>query len=405
MFVGSLMTLQAAVRPAPTLFVLILVSMAQPIGMNMYLPAIADIRVDLSTSAAMVQLTLSLYLAATAIGQLVIGPASDIYGRRPVLLAGMATFVAGSLVCASAETIEVLIAGRVVQAIGGCAGISLARAMVRDIYGAEASASMIGYVTMGMAVAPLITPVLGGLVHEAAGFGVLVFVVAYLRLGETRPRGGTSTGFTNWAREAGRLMKLRDFWIFAGSGAILSAVFFSFIAGGPVVSTEVFGLSPSMFGLYFVMITVGYISGNFLAGRLSRRLGVTRMIRLGSGVCLVAVGCVAVLFRLGASHPVALFVPTLFAGLGNGIALPNAISGAISVRPDLAGTAAGLSGAFQVGAGAVVAVIVGLLLDLEGDAHSVWPLVMPMLTSAVLSAALALVVDDARLRASPPPPH
>jgi DHA1 family bicyclomycin/chloramphenicol resistance-like MFS transporter len=129
------------------------------------------------------------------------------------------------------------------------------------------------------------------------------------------------------------------------------------------------------------------------------------MIRLGAGICLIAVASIAALFWFGALHPAALFLPATFAGLGNGMALPNAISGAISVRPDLAGTAAGLSGSFQVGTGAVVALIVGVLLDLEGDAHTVWPLVAPMLASAVLSVALAAVVDDTRLWAQPSHPR
>lgn len=404
------MAVQTATRPQPTLFLLVLVSMAQPIGMNMYIPAIADMRVDLATSAAAVQLTLSLYLAATAVGQIVIGPASDLYGRRPVLLAGMGVFIAGSLICANAPDIGTLLFGRVVQAFGGCAGLSLSRAMVRDIWGARSAASMIGYVTMGMAVAPLITPVIGGLVHERwgwpvifdliAAFGAFVLLVAWLRLGETHNEHGEhGTGFRNWSIEARRLLGIGDFWVFAGVASLMSSLFFAFISGGSVVAQEVFGLSAVGFGIYFVIITLGYVTGNFLAGRFSSRVGLVRMIRIGTIVAGGGVALTAALFAFGAEQAVALYLPMFFVGLGNGIALPSSLAGAVSVRPELAGTASGLAGAFQVGGGAIVAVIVGVLLDLEGAVNqTVWPVLVPMIASALACVALAVRADDERLR-------
>src|SRR4051812_4306846 len=154
-------TAQPIVRPS-FIALLVAVSAVSPLGINMYLPSMPGMARAFSVDFTTIQMTLSLYLAAMALGQLVIGPLSDRFGRRPVLLIGLTAFVAGSLICFSAQNVGVLIFGRVVQAMGGSAGISLSRAIVRDLFGRNQVASMIGYVTMGMAVAPMIAPTIGG---------------------------------------------------------------------------------------------------------------------------------------------------------------------------------------------------------------------------------------------------
>src|SRR5690606_11417779 len=153
-------------------FILLLVAVAavSPLGINIYLPSMPGMAADFGVDFAAIQLTLSLYLLTVAIGQLFIGPLSDRYGRRPVLLAGLAAFVLGSLLCLIAADIGLLLAGRVLQAVGGCAGITLSRAVVRDLYGREQAASMIGYVTMGMAVAPMLAPSIGGALDGVYGW-------------------------------------------------------------------------------------------------------------------------------------------------------------------------------------------------------------------------------------------
>jgi DHA1 family bicyclomycin/chloramphenicol resistance-like MFS transporter len=302
----------------------------------------------------------------------------------------------------AAPAVEILIVGRVIQALGGCAGLVLARAIIRDVYGPNASASMIGYVTMGMAVGPMVTPAIGGAIAEVASWrlvfvamgaiGLTALVFTWLWLAETRQRMPSGAVFQRWSLELVALVGLRDFWLFALTLGFLSTSFFAFIAGGVFVATAVFGLSASQYGLFFIMTVAGYVVGNFVVGRFGARVGIVRMIVMGNGVSLCAVLAAAGLALAGVDHPLALFVPMLFVGLGNGFALPNAVAGAVSVRPQLAGTASGLAGAFQVGSGAVASVIVGLLIDFAVWDGTRWPMLVPMLCGAAAAFALSLVL-------------
>ncbi len=392
-----------ALSPAP-LALLILVSMVHPTAMNMYVPAMASMQVHLATSASAIQMTLSAFLAATAVGQLLVGPISDLFGRRPVLLLGLAAFVVGTIVATLAPNVETLIVGRIIQAIGGCAGLTLSRAIIRDVHGAAASASMIGYVTMGMAVAPMVTPAIGGFIYEATSWrmifaamallGLAALVAAAVRLRETHPptRGGNV--FARFAGELSSLVRLRAVWRYTLTLAALSIAFFAFIAGGAFVATTIYGLKASEYGLFFVLTVAGYIVGNFVTGRFGSRLGINRMIVTGNAVSLVGVATAATLAFGGVSHPIALFGPMFLVGLGNGFALPNCIAGVVSVRPDLAGSASGLAGAFQVGGGAAASVLVGALIDGGVWAGTVWPVLVPMLVSAVVALALAFTLRD-----------
>ena len=197
----------AAAQPIdkpPRMALLIAIAAVSPLGINLYLPSMPGMARALGVDFTTIQLTLSLYLAAMAVGQLIIGPLSDRFGRRPVLLIGLTVFVIGSLICLAAQNVGLLIFGRVVQAFGGTAGITLSRAIVRDLYGRNQVASMIGYVTMGMAVAPMIAPTIGGVLETLFGwrasfaflmvFGGLALLFAFWHLSETnRNRGSAET--------------------------------------------------------------------------------------------------------------------------------------------------------------------------------------------------------------------
>jgi DHA1 family bicyclomycin/chloramphenicol resistance-like MFS transporter len=395
-------------RKMPSIGILIAVSMLQPIGINMYIPSIPGMRVAFGTDATTIQLTISLYLLATALAMLVLGPLSDRLGRRPVMLGGLALFVVGSLVCVLAPNVWVLIAARVLQAIGASAGIALARAVVRDVYDREQSASMIGYVTMGMAVAPMVAPAIGGLLDESfgwrasfqamTGFGVAVLAYAWVALDETNPRGGDSRAAVPAKRliaSFGALLATRAFAVYAGVATVASMVFFAFIGGAPHVSTTLLKLTPSAYGAYFALIAIGYIIGNFFSGRYAARLGLRRMIHAGNVVSLAGIA-IAAAFALGeVLHPLAFFGPMLFLSVGNGLTLPSSIAGAVSVRPDLAGAAAGLTGSLQVGLGAVMTVVVGALSDADLLPGTAWFVLIPMLAAAVGALLVALAVPRA----------
>ena len=374
-------------RP-PSVLLLIALSAVSPLALNIFLPSMPAIGASFGVSYAVAQLILALYLAALAGSQPIIGTVSDRLGRRPVLLAGLVLFLIGSLVCALAPSIGVLLLGRVVQAVGGCAGLVLTRAMVRDLYGREQAASMIGYVTMGMAVVPMAAPAVGGFLEEWYGWrstfwllaivGAAMLAAATLRLGETRR--ATEAREAPLLKSYAALLGSLPFWAYVLTSSFGSVVFFAFIAGGPYVMTEILHRSPSEYGLWGMTVSGGYILGNYLSGRYAVRIGTRRMNLFGNWVGLTGVALIAALFAAGFVQPFALFGPMFIVGIGNGVMLPSAIAGAVSVRPDLAGAAAGLSGTLQVGMGALVALLVGALLG-----STPWPLVAVMLAGSVLA--------------------
>jgi DHA1 family bicyclomycin/chloramphenicol resistance-like MFS transporter len=386
---------------------LIAVSAVSPLGINMYLPSMPGMARALGVDFTTIQLTLSLYLAAMAIGQLIIGPLSDRFGRRPILLIGLSVFVLGSLICLMAQNAGVLIFGRVVQAIGGCAGITLSRAIVRDLYRRDQVASMIGYVTMGMAVAPMVAPTIGGVLDTFYGwrasfaflvlFGSLALLFASLQLSETnRSRGSVGDG-DRLLQSYLALFRSRLFWGYSLATSFVSAMFFSFVAGAPYVMIEIMGRSPAEYGFYFALVPSGYILGNFVTARFAVTIGQNRMFLTGMAISLLGIGSMAAAFAAGLGHPLALFAPMFLIGVANGLVLPNGIAGAVSVKPDAAGAAAGLSGSLQIGFGALVAPIIGALLS-----TTVWPLIAIMAVCALLGiAAFGLVAGSGKSVSAP----
>ncbi|MEM6847401.1 MAG: multidrug effflux MFS transporter [Pseudomonadota bacterium] len=399
---------RAARSPAP-LWLLILISTVAPTAMNMYVPALAGMQADLTTSVGAMQLTLSVFLAFLAIGAVISGPISDIFGRRPIFIAGFTLYLAATVLCALAPNVETLIAGRLLQAIGGCVSLSLTRAIIRDLHGAENSAAMIGAVTMGMAVAPLLTPLLGGLIYEAAGWRMIFVTMAILgaaalalvivRFDETHP-GELQPGIgARFRAEVIDLLSLRDFWAFAGTLGLLCMAFFSILAAGAFVAVDVYNLGAAQYGLYFVMIVAGYVFGNFIVARYGPRIGIVPMIKIGNVICLCGVSLSIILTSVvGWAHPLALFGPMLIVGVGNGFALPNLIAACVSLRPHLAGTASGLAGMFQFGSGALTGVVAGWIIDTGWQQGTVWPLLGLLTFGIVACLALSLTLHGENLR-------
>jgi len=387
---------------APPIAVLVAIAALQPVGINMFMPAIHVMRVDLDTDTTTVQLAISLYLAATAVGMLIHGPLSDRYGRRPVLLVGLVLYILGSLVCVFAPSIEVLLAARVVQAFGSSAGMTLSRAIVRDCFDRDRSASMIGYVTMGMAIAPAISPGIGGVLSEVFDwwatfaamcvFGIGTFVFAFMSLHETNPRAGTPIRVGAMLRSFSALLAIPAFWKFSGTAALASAVFFAFIGGAPHIAPTVLGISPAVYGAYSALLSIGYIIGNFLSGRYAARVGIPRMIHLGNLIAFAALPLMGLAAVLEAHQPIWFFGAMVLVSIGNGVCLPSAIAGAVSVRPDLAGAASGLTGAFHISLAAATTVLVGALLDAGLWPGTVWPVLAPMLVAGALAVLVGQFV-------------
>ncbi|WP_212525355.1 multidrug effflux MFS transporter [Actibacterium sp. MT2.3-13A] len=385
------MTSRPAVRfldrsTPPHILTLVLLAGISALSMNIFLPSLPNMTAYFHTDYRLMQLSVALYLAVNAALQIVIGPISDRYGRRPVILWSAAAFLAMTLGCILAPTAEVFLAFRMAQAVI-VTGMVLSRAVVRDMVPQEEAASMIGYVTMGMALVPMVGPTVGGILDEVFGWqanfamllavGALVLALAWADLGETaRP---SQISLLDQFREYPELFRSRRFWGYALSAAFSSGVFFAYLGGAPFVGSEVFDLGPALLGLYFGIAALGYMGGNFLSGRYSVRFGINRMILAGS--LSVSSGLIAslLLFLLGATHPLAFFGLMVMVGLGNGMVLPNATAGLLSVRPHLAGTASGLGGTIMIGGGAGLSALAGAMLV---PGSGVYPLLGIMLASS-----------------------
>lgn len=393
----------------PHIATLVVIAGLSALNMNLILPSLPGIATYYQADYALVQLAVSGYLAVTALLQLIIGPLSDRYGRRPVMVASLAVFLIATALTPFAPNIEVFLAIRMLQA-AVVSGMVLSRAIVRDIVGPDQAASMIGYVTMGMTLAPMIGPALGGIMEELFGwqsvfallflFGLVAFFLLLTDLGETNRN--RSPSMLKQFGAYPELIRSRRFWGYSLTATFASGSFFSFLGGGPFVATRILGMEPSELGLYFVFLALGYMAGNFLSGRFASRLGINRMMVTGCIIATLGMALSLALFLVGLWHPLSFFAPMLLVGLGNGITLPSANAGIVSVRPHLAGSASGLGGAMMIGGGAGLSALSGAILSVETGPY---PLIIVMLISSIFSVFATLYVirveaglaEDARI--------
>ncbi|WP_264210246.1 multidrug effflux MFS transporter [Leisingera thetidis] len=356
-------------RTPPRIFTLILLAGLSALGMNLHLPSLAGMAEYYTVDYRVMQLSVALYLAGNAVVQIFVGPISDQMGRRPVILTSIVLFLLATLGCIYAPTAELFLLFRVAQT-AVAATMVLSRAAVRDMFDTNEAASMIGYVTMGMAVVPMIGPAIGGFLDQWMGWkanfwmlflvGAATLAITFTDFGETAHKSGKT--LMAQFREYPELLRSPRFWGYSLSSGLASGAFFAYLGGAPFVGTEVYGLSTAELGVYFSAPAIGYFAGNFASGRYSTRIGINRMVLWGcvfngGGVLLSLLIAMA-----GADSVLTFFGLMCFVGLGNGMAIPNATAGAISVRPHLAGTASGLSGAIMIGAGAVLSALAGWLL-------------------------------------------
>ena len=377
---------------ARLLLVLAVATALGPVAMQIFLPALPAIQLHHGVSAAAAQLVFSASAFAMAVATLAYGPLSDRYGRRPAMLAGLVIFLVGSAVCVLATTITGLIVGRVVQAAGGCVGMVLGRAIVRDLYDREHAATMLAWITMAMVTAPMVSPAIGGLLTDHLGWpsvfvaggllGLVVLLAVWRELPETAPTVGVATRSSEMLRSFGALLRSRAFIGYAGQSAFSISVFFGFLAGAPYLMIRVYERPAFEYGLYFVLVSGAFMLGNFGAARLTRRIGLERMILLGSTGSLAGAAATLLLALAGVWTPLAMFLPMSFGAFSQGLAMPNTQAAVVSVRPDLAGAASGLAGFVQMGIAAVAAQTIGSFQT--GTPY-------PMSVGLTLFAALALL--------------
>lgn len=380
------------------MLLLIAMTSVGPLSLNILIPSTPSLAASLNTNAATAQLTVSLYLLALASGQLLMGPLADRFGRRPVLLAGLTLAVIACIAGALATSISQLVIARMAQAVGTATGVVVSRTIVRDLFDRDRAASVLGLVSTAMVVAPMIAPLIGGLLdthlHWRAIFVVMgSFVLAILSwaalaLPETRSA-QTAAGpgfFTNLKG----LMKSGTFIGYVLTGAFGTAGHYTFLGGGPHAVVTIMGHTSAEYGLWFILAAIGYMAGNFTVSRYTTRLGIHKMMLYGivaqAVAMLAGILMVAYVPQWGL---IILFLPQTVASFGAGLMLPTTIAGAVSVRPQAAGTASGIAGFAQMGIGAVMAQLAGIVV---ASAVTVMPLMLEMTVMVGLAALAFLLV-------------
>ncbi|MCG8511321.1 MAG: multidrug effflux MFS transporter [Rhodospirillales bacterium] len=363
-----------------------------PLSMNLLVPSMPGLQRAFNVDYGTAQLTLSGYLFALAGAQLIHGPLSDRFGRRPVLLCGLVINLMGSTICFFAPSIYVLIFGRIIQAVGGCVGMVVGRAIVRDRFDRTRTAAMLSYVTMVMVVAPMLAPAIGGFLDVWLGWRTsflfvmtassIVLVATALWLRETIAERTPNVAITGVLLDFGRLLGERRFCGYAFQVACTGVVFLSFVVAAPWVTVEILGRSPSDYGLYFMPVAGVYMVSNFVSGTITPRFGIERMIAMGTSIALCGGIIVVAAQLLGHLSMLTVFAPMVLIAAGHGFCVPNGLAGAVSVNPRIAGSAAGLSGFLQIFVGACISVVVGNLM-----ADNAVPLAAAMLLGTVGSVA------------------
>lgn len=396
-------------RPGTLALTILLASLTAigPLSTDMYLPSLPEIARLLQTSPTRVQLTLSSYLIGFALGQTIYGPLSDRLGRKPVLLAAIALFVLASLVCALATSIEMLIASRFAQALGGAGAAVVVRAIVRDLYSGARAARELSVMGAITALAPITAPLIGGLLQTFTGwrfvfvtllaFAALQFVLMWRLLPETLPsRPAEPFGLGVMLRSYRAFMAEPSFLAHLGLAALSYAGLFAWLSGASFVLQDLYGLSALDFALAFTIGSAGYLVGTSFAARFVVRLGIDRTIGIGTGaLCLGGLALVLAL-ALGLRSSLALVLPVAVYLAGLGLVLPQSMAGALQPFPERAGTASSLMGLVQQSMAAALGALVGVLL---GD--SAWPVAIAIAVCGTAALLVWLATRGIRTRAVP----
>jgi MFS transporter, DHA1 family, multidrug resistance protein len=337
-------------RPSPTLRIgifLIALSATAPISIDMFLPSMPEIVDEFATTESFLTLGVTLFLIAFAGSQLFYGPASDRWGRRPVLFLGLGLYIAGGVVCLTSTSAEQLVLGRVLQGVGGGVGPAMANAIVLDVYGREGAAKMIGYISIVLPLAPAIAPIVGGGIAALAGWravlvamtglGVLFVAWYIVTLGETRPaRDGTE------ATLLGGYRTLFTSRVYVGFALVMGLMFSGqllFISTSSFVLIDRLGLSPATFGIAFGVVALGFMGGAAISNRLADRVPGYRVVRMGALLSSAATGVMVLLALAGWRDPLAIIIPNLVSAVGIGMSRPSAMAGALVPFPHMAGLA------------------------------------------------------------------
>jgi DHA1 family bicyclomycin/chloramphenicol resistance-like MFS transporter len=362
-------------RPAPPpLWLLVTMMFTGQLAVTIFLPSLPSMETALGTTQAAVKLTISVYLGAFALAQLVIGPLSDRFGRRTPLLIGWATFTLASLACATAPTVEILIAARVAQAVGACTGIVVTRAIIRDTSDGATATRALAFMGMALGAGPAAAPFIGGQLEvlfdwracffATAIMGALVTLAALPALRESLPASARRmTGASSLAMTYLRLLRMPVYMGYSLGTGVLSAAFQAFLAGAPFVLITLKGVPPELFGVYTLPVPLAFILSNWLTSRMSYRFRRHTIIWIGYACALSGTVALVALSLLGLDTPEALLLPLFVYSAGAGFLLPSCLAGALdAIEPPIAGSASALGGFIQMGSGFISTMVIAAIV-------------------------------------------
>ena len=373
-------------------------SMLQPLATDVYLSTLPGIATQFSASVASVQSTLWTFIAAFGIWQLVAGPLSDRFGRYPVVIAGAFAYFAASVLAMLAPSLEVLIAARILQAVGACTCLVGVRGLVRDLYAPTEGARMLANAATLMSVAPLTAPLIGAALYVHYGWrssfallsalSLVLACIAVSRLKETNVRRNPRA--MHWApmlKTYAEVARSPAFRAYTLAAAATYACLFTFLSGSSFVLTNVLGESPTAFALTFATMVTGYLIGTLICQKLLKRYGIQRTVCIGATLQAAAGVTMAALALAGVYGPLAIAVPIFFLGMSHGLIQPPTQSGAVAAFPHAAGAAAALLGFTMM----VVATGIGIWIGASYNA-TVYPLTLTICACGLASAAIAFTL-------------
>ncbi|SDP57957.1 Predicted arabinose efflux permease, MFS family [Phyllobacterium sp. YR620] len=395
-------TENAKINPPPIAILIFLTALAA-LPVNMILPSLPNIAAAFKADFALVNLSVAGYAIATALIELIAGAVSDRYGRRPVALASICIFIVASIGCALATNIGLFLMFRAMQAsIAAC--FSIALVMIKETMGEGRAASRFGYLAMGWAIAPMLGPSLGGILDQAFGWRasfILFAMLGAVGLGLSAwglPETASVRPHRNHLEAYGQLLGSARFWAYTLCMAASMGTLYIFFGGAPLAFGPSAGRSSAMLGMYMGMVPLGFILGSYLAGRYAFHGGTATTLVFARLVTCIGLAAGLALSMAGAAHSLAFFIPCMFVGVGNGLTMPAANAGVLSIRAELAGTAAGLAAAISLGGGALIASVAGLFLSEPVSVQLMLGLMLATASLALVAALYAALVGRLRAR-------
>lgn len=393
-------TTGTAAARQPRLATLILLSALAVLPVNMILPSLPKIAAAFHADFALVNLSVAGFSIVTAFLEAIGGAISDRFGRRPVVLTALSIFIVASIGCVLAPDIGTFLVFRSMQAcIGPCYSVALV--VIKETSGEREAASKFGYLAMGWALAPMVGPLFGGTLDELFGWRASFVVLAVLGIaalalsmrelkGSRAPSSGTDR---NYLASYRLLLCAPRFWAYALCMACSMGVLYIFLGGAPLTVGDALGGSSARLGFYMGLVPAGFILGSYMAGRYGARIPLGRILVVARLLTCIGLAFGLALSLSGMTQILALFGPCIFIGLGNGLTMPAANSGAMSVRSDLVGTAAGLAAALRIAGGALIGSIAGLFLARSATIHTLFVLMLISAMLALLAALWAAVIE------------